>query len=316
MRSLVFLSILGLAVADVSPEKQGECLVDSGEAVSDATDAALFIWAAAKRCGKVGMVIKCEVDVTSAVKAVNGMINVILKAVDKCDGLHTENKECGLEAGKLTKHISGLAAASGIIAQKCPHTGLPAPAAMGPVAAPVMCTIDLKNTLKQLFKAIKGIREAHEDCEHEDKRFCAATATDIVSSFAGMGGYLAGAVGQCRRTDPKVKNADTKTELCVQASNDLVHHLMEVAESGIQLSQKCEKPPPAPAKREAPVLTSVVEMQMPRLYEVNGKLASSSTNLLLGAFLPVTAIVGFIGGRIYANNRATTMAREIMSDHE
>merc|ERR1711988_1241038 len=102
---------------------------------------------------------------------------------------------------------------------------------------------------------------------HEDKRFCAATATDIVSSFAGMGGYLAGAVGQCRRTDPKVKNADTKTELCVQASNDLVHHLMEVAESGIQLSQKCEKPPPT----------------LPRLYEENGQImANSSFNLILG----------------------------------
>jgi len=191
-------------------------------------------------------------------------------------------------------------------------------AAMGDIAAPVMCTIDLKNTLKQLFKAIKGIREAHEDCEHEDKRFCAATATDIVSSFAGMGGYLAGAVGQCRRTDPKVKNADTKTELCVQASNDLVHHLMEVAESGIQLSQKCEaKPPPAPAP--APRVTSVVDIQMPtpRLYEEKGQImANSSFNLILGAFLPVTAIVGFVGGRFYANRRGVEGAREVMSDHE
>merc|ERR1719247_811116 len=139
-------------------------------------------------------------------KAVNGMINVILKAVDKCDGLHTENKECGLEAGKLTKHISGLAAASGIVAQKCPHTGLPAPAAMGDIAAPVMCTIDLKDTLKQMFHMIKSIRGIHDDCDSHDKRDCAAGAMDIVSSIAGMGGYLAGAVGQCRRTDPKVKD--------------------------------------------------------------------------------------------------------------
>lgn len=315
MRSFVLLSILGLAVADVSPGKQGDCLVDSGEAVSDAMDASLFIWAAYKRCGKVGMVIKCEIDVSSAVKAVNGMINVILKAVDKCDGLNTANKECGLEAGKLTKHISGLAAASGIVAQKC-MKNVAEPAAMGDIAPPVMCTIDLKNTLKQLFKAVKHIRRSQEDCKKEDRRYCAANALDIVSSFSAMGGYLAGAVGQCRRTQPGVANPDTRTELCAQASSDLVHHTMEVAQSGIQMSQKCEEKNPAPAP--APPSVTVTEVEVPRLFELDGKVHStSSANLILGAFLPITAIVGFVGGRYYANNRARSQqTREFMSDHE
>lgn len=242
------------------------------------------------------------------------MINVILKAVDKCDGLHTANKKCGLEAGKLTKHMSGLAAASGIVAQKCPKN-VAEPAAFGPIAAPVMCTIDLKNTLKQLFKAIKHIRRSQHDCKKEDRRYCAANALDIVSSFSAMGGYLAGAVGQCRRTQPGVANPDTRTELCVQAATDLVHRTMEVSESGIQMSQKCEeKPAPAPAP---PVLSHITEIQVPRLFELEGKVPTSSANLILGAFLPITAIVGFVLGRFYANHRAhTQQTREFLSDHE
>merc|ERR1712139_383887 len=142
---------------------------------------------------------------------------------------------------------------------------------------------------------------------------------DVVSSFAGMGGYLAGAVGQCTRTtlfNKDAAKADTRKELCAQAANDLVHHTMEVAQSGVQLSQKCEqKPAPPPA---APILTDVIQSQVPaaRLYEQNGKVPSGNANLILGAFLPVTAIVGFVGGRYYASNRASGEAREFMSDHE
>merc|ERR1711957_194566 len=92
------------------------------------------------------------------IKSVNSMINVILKAVDKCDGLHTVNKECGLQAGKLTEHMAALSAATGQVYQKCPSAAVPNGKMMGPIAAPVMCTVDLKNTAKGLFKAVKGSR--------------------------------------------------------------------------------------------------------------------------------------------------------------
>jgi hypothetical protein len=311
MRNFVLLSILGLTVADVSPEKQGDCLVDSGEAVSDAVDAALFIWAADKRCGKKGMEIKCEVDVTSAIKATNGMINVILKAVDKCHGLHTANKKCGLEAGKLSKHVAGLAASAGIVAQKCPKDSKE-PAGMGTIAAPVMCTIDLKNTLKQLFKAVKHIRRSTHDCKESDKRYCAANALDIVSSFSAMGGYLAGAVGQCRRTDPNVKDKDTRTELCVQASEQLVHDTTEVAQSGVQMSQKCGGEPTVDIIEQGRLYSDYDHDDKKKKDE--GK---DNMNILLGALVPITAFVGFVGGRFFANQRAVTQtAREIMSDVE
>merc|ERR1712072_808825 len=99
---------------------------------------------------------------------------------------------------------------------------------------------------------------------------------------------------------------------------------------GVELSKECEpsrrrRKSPAPAPVTAPV--TVVEVQVPRLYsnEENddGKKkqddasAPISVNLMLGAFLPVTAIVGFVGGRVFANRRSrTTQTREFMSDNE
>jgi len=317
MRSLVLIAGLSCASAAAT----SECALNGARAVDDLLDSATYIWASVQRCQKPGVgnkkgnAVLCSLDISSAIEATNAMVNVILKSVDKCGGLNTENKECGLEAGKLTKHVSGLAAAAGIVAQKCPATALSQHTALGALASPVMCTIDLKNTLKQLFKAVKHLRRSEDDCKgrDEDSRDCAANALDVVSSFAGMGGYLAGAVGQCTRTtvlNNAAATADTRVALCAQAANDLLHHTMEVAQSGVQLSQKCEKEAPAPA----PPVPVVVESQVPRLFELGDKAAaSSSTNLILGACLPILAVMGFVSGRYYASQRGVEQARELMS---
>merc|ERR550537_268348 len=154
MRSFLLLSLVGL-VASPSSVEQAQCAVDSGEAVSDATDAAMFIWAASKRCGKVGMDVKCEIDASASVKSVNSMINVILKAVNKCDGLHTANKACALKASGLTEHTAALSAAAGM---------------------------------------------AYNKCEGGASNGCTVNALDVTGSFAGMGAWLAGAVGHCARS--------------------------------------------------------------------------------------------------------------------
>ena len=52
MRSFIAFAVLGLASADLTSQEIAHCLVDGGEAVDDAADAALFIWAAYKRCGR------------------------------------------------------------------------------------------------------------------------------------------------------------------------------------------------------------------------------------------------------------------------
>jgi hypothetical protein len=311
--------MLGLVAAGPSMVEQGKCLVDSGEAVSDATDAALFIWAASKRCGHVGMEVKCTIDMSSAVKSVNSMINVILKAVDKCDQLNTKNKECGMQASQLTEHTAALTAAAAQVYQKCPAAAVPNGQHLGPIAAPVMCTVDLKNTAKGLFKAIKALTKNHKECKDKHSRKCTANVLDIVASLAGFGQYLAGTVGQCKRTVAATQ-VDTRKSLCAQATASLLEYTMEIAEDGVLLSKKCEKPEPVPAPAPIPDAgTVVIEEPVPRLYEQEGEKdgGNASMNLILGAFLPVTAIVSFVGGRFYANHRSRMeQTREFMSDNE
>merc|ERR1719409_669451 len=166
MHGLLRLSLLSLASAGPTMVEQAHCMVDSTEAVSDATDAALFVWAASKRCGNVGQEVKCEIDISSAVKATNSMINVILKAVDKCHDLKTAHKKCGMQAGQMTEHVAALAAAAGQVYQKCPAVAVPNAGGLQALASPVMCTIDLKNSAKGLFKSVKLLTETHGECKH------------------------------------------------------------------------------------------------------------------------------------------------------
>jgi hypothetical protein len=318
MRCLLVLSLLSVAAAGEPTQKeQGQCLVDSGEAVSDALDASLFVWASYKRCGLAGQATKCAIDVSSAVKATNSMINIILKVVNKCHGLNTANKKCGLAASQFTEHTAGLSAAAAQVYQKCPAIAAAKAQGLGVIASPVMCTIDIKNSAKGLFKTVTSAQKNKNECATKGLD-CDKNILDITASVAGMGSFIAGAVGQCRRTAQFGGNSttDTRYSVCTQATTALIEYLMEVSKDGITLAQKCT---PAAAEAEETPDTVMVMQRVGRLYEEDQKqaYAGNTLNLFLGAFLPVTAIAGFVGGRIYANRREQyEQTREIMSDHE
>jgi len=313
MRTFTLLSIIALAAAS-DLEQQGDCVVDGAEAVSDLMDSTMFIWASIQRCGdhagKGGQEVRCEIAISSAIESVNSMINVILKAVDKCGDLHGKNKKCGLAAGRLTKSIAGLAAASGGIAEKCPN----APGNKGALTwnknsmQTPMCVVNLKNSAKSLFKAIKALMKVKNNCEVGLSRKCASNGLKIVGAFAGLGEYLAGTVGQCTSGST---HQDIK---CDEQIQKLVKETTQVAQAGIDLSKACE------AEVPVAVVPETVEVQVPRLYEQDSQevnTPSASANLMLGAFLPVTAIVSFVGGRFYANRQSRVeQTREFMSDNE
>ena len=105
--------------------------------------------------------------------------------------------------------------------------------------------------------------------------------------------------------------------MCTQAVTQLIEYLMEVSKDGISLAQKCT-PQAAARAQEVPDTVMVME-QTGRLYESekdDGK-KKNDMSILLGALLPVTAIVGFIGGRVYSNRRAQAdQTREFLSDNE
>jgi len=314
MRSICFLSILVAASGELTNAEKGQCLVDSGEAVSDAMDAALFIWAAAKRCGKANLELKCAIDITAAVKSVNSMVNVLLHTLDKCDALHGANKACGMQASKLTEYTAGLGQAAETVAQKCENDTVVAPSTG---TAAVMCTLSLKNTGKHLFKTISAIQKSSSACSTGNHEKCSANILEIVASFAAMGEYVTGTVGQCQRATGALASR-TKEELCAGAIQGLVHHTAKAAEAGINLKGACSPTGTVIIEQPAPAQTVVIEEQS-RLYAQDGvKVAGiPAANFVLAAFLPVTAIVGFVGGRFYAGRRARTeQTREFMSDNE
>merc|ERR1712070_199384 len=217
--------------------------------------------------------------------------------------------------------MGALAAAMGMAYQKCPSLfgQKPAAPAMGAIAAPVMCTVDIKNTAKHLFHVTKLLTKTGNKCEGGASNGCTVNALDVTGSFAGMGAWLAGAVGHCQRTSAvagaaAAAKADSREALCAEAAGALLEQTMKVSQDGVELSELCTPHAPAPAPAAQPVV--VEEEQVPRLFEQFGGESSDNTsmNLVLGAFLPVTAIVSFVGGRYYAARNS--QMREVMSDHE
>lgn len=291
MRTFVFVALLALVAAD-DLDQTSHCMVDGAMAVSDLMDSSMFIWAAVARCGKAGMETKCEINIASAIRSVNSMINVILKAVAKCGALDTYADKCGMAASALTQTSAGLAAASGGIYQKCFDHG--AAAGNFAHAEPALCVVDVKDTAKNLFKVIKSFMKLKDTCDVASDTKCINNILHIIDAFAGMGQYLAGSIGQC--TSVHMKGA-----ACDQQVTMLLQQLTKVGEAGTGLSDDCVKP----------------GADFTRLYSQTAKVqtaAGSSANVVLAAFLPITAIAAFVGGKYHANRNQE--ARGFMSDHE
>jgi len=322
MRSFVALSLFALVAAGPDLDDKAHCVVDGGEAASDLVDAAIFIWGAKQRCSHNGYAIKCEIDIASAVQSIASMTNTILKVVGRCG--HDLDPDCGRAATRLVKGMAGLSSASGGIKQKC-HPGWQQPAAGGAMVggvlpgtkwmhgASALCVLDVKNSAKNLLKVIKNFVKIDHKCHHKKSRKCSGNTLKVVGALAGLGEYLAASIGDCQAPSKTAHDAE-----CAQESIMLVHHVVKVAEAGVELSKKCHKHEEAP-KVEPNVEIDYVPVAAPRLYEERDGANTNvnSANIVLGAFLPVTAVVSYVAGRFYANHRSRTQeTRELMSDNE
>jgi len=307
----VFVSLFAVANGLAGPEKTGECLIDGGEAISDAMDAAMFMWAAIDRCGKTNEEIKCTVGVMSTVQSTTSMINVILRALRKCGDIGRGDFECGHAASTLVEYSNGLGASSGNVYQHCEQNPIDQQASTSShpngnwkVQDPVLCVVDLKDSLKQLFKGIRAFMEVEDDCKSAHTMLnwknneCATDSLKIVAAFTGMGAYLAGTVGHCSAP------AGVKGAVCAEASLNLVEDLTKIGQAGIQMSEHCGK-------------------AYSRLYSArkanrdnSGVKFASSTNVILAAFIPVTAIAAFVGGRMAAVRNIDSMRDVTLSDNE
>merc|ERR1711896_54374 len=123
----------------------------------------------------------------------------------------------------------------------------------------------------------------------------------IVAAFSDMGSYLAGAVGKCSN--------DTKTGVeaeCAQYSLKLADALADVDRSAAGMQEGCGL------------------VANPRLYDsleeddedfgAAQAAGSGSLTFALAAFLPVTAVVGFVAGKRLAKARVQSeMEEEVRS---
>jgi len=205
----------------------GTCVLNGGQAVSDAADAGIYAWAAAQRCGKgKANDIKCATDVMSAVESANMMINVILEIVDQCQEIKSHAPHVALAASKLTAAFEGMGAATAQVIRQCDNqvakdngyisddtmlANSKAATAGPPATAEVKagdvlwqggrqaeCAIDMKNSLAQVFKAATAIAAAKEKCGIDgNEKKCAYNAVGIISALGGMARFIQESVGKC-----------------------------------------------------------------------------------------------------------------------
>jgi len=312
MRALVLLTGLFLA----NGADTVACALDGAEAVDEMLDSAVYIMASMTRCGKNASNtndIACAMDVSAAIESVNGMINVIMKAIGKCGALKDDHYKCGLAVGVLTKSVAGLASASAGIVAKCPignklgggnvktvaeanedaaryggerNNGVTVagmPAGFGE------CVINVKDTFKALFKAIKRIMTLKDNCEDPASNHCAHNTLKVVVSFSALGDYLAGAVGKCE--------AKTHSDaLCAQMSLRLVREIENVGRASTAMTKDCD--------------IGGAE----RLYledaEASTPASDNKVSMALSALLPLTAVVAFVGGSRFARSRGVVVSTD------
>jgi hypothetical protein len=276
-------------------------------------DGVVYIFASIVRCGPgANDMVRCTLDVSAAIESVNKMVNIIVKAVDKCGAITTSKPQCGIAIGELTRSMAGLTSASAGIVAKCPNKangGHPLDTVGDTMAAAAssndasdtaqangggfsntfgQCTINVKNSVKSLFKAVKRAMVLSDDCATPGSLECSHNAVKLVDAFVGLAEYISGAVAKCGQKEANRVNAG-----CAEMSARLTHATGEVGVAGTALAAAC-----APTEAERLYLDSIDNKK------VAAAPASSSLTFALAAFLPVTAVVAFVGGKRMAKVRS------------
>jgi len=304
-RTLIALGGILLASA---AESEVACGLNSVEVVDELLNSAVYIWAAVERCEHSDEGVRCVVNVASATESINGMINVIVKALEHCGHLKTTHALCGAAVGRLTESVAGLTAASGGIVAVCPnalepkhlHTVGQSLHAGGKYGHERFgeCVVDIKSAMSSLVKAIKRMMTITEHCEDRSSEHCAHNSLKIVDAFASLAEMIASSIHHCtvcKPLDAACKKMQEDAE-CAAESTRLVDELDNVGRAAVAMEAECEI-----GTSERLYLDDEDE-SIP-----NGSSKSSSTvTLALVALLPITAVLAFSGGSRIARARSVT----------
>lgn len=327
LRSLLWLGSSLAVCGQVAQQPQPGtpfCGFRGAEAVDELLDSAVFIWAAANRCGKPGEAVKCEIDISSAVESLNGMANVILGALESCGALAASTDlSCGRAVSELTQGVAGLASVTGGILQHCAnYTGSSsdkhsssdssssggsshrrltddssstthAPSTVLPKSNFTIgtCVVDMKDSFKNLFEAIEKTMTIKESCD-ASKNECITNSLEIVGAMSALGEYISGSVGRC--SVGNVPGAE-----CAGEVMGVVHSLDQIGAAGHKMSQFCKMSPQIAHA----------------LFAQEGPVAPNKTlqfvAFALMAVLPISAALSFFAGSRSARSGPGAVVREL-----
>jgi hypothetical protein len=298
MRTMFLLAGMFTVTAADTP---AQCVFDGAKAVSQLSDAVVYLWAASKRCSSTTgnpKAPQCPMDIADAAEAVSDMVMVIVKAVNDCTTIHSESYECGMAVGGMISASAGLTAGTAGIFKDCPTnpTTVTAPFP-NELSSTGKCLVDAKGTVTNLFQAVLQLSKVSKDCEAGTNQ-CAINALSIIGAVAKMGAGIAGTVNDCQiMADPtKTGNKDAR---CVKAVSKVVAGLSHIGVAGTKIAQKC-----------------TVSTQ--RLYELEAAETGAPQNsmvLMLAACIPLAAVLSFVVGARFAKRR-TERRTQTLSAHD
>jgi len=261
----------------LSAEDKAICAIDGVRAVDDVLDAVVFTMSSLARCNirnGTGDQTHCILDITQTVESVNKMVNVILKAVNKCGAIKTDKPKCGLAVGTLTKNLATLTAATTGIVAKCPADANDAGNTGGLTRK---CEVNIKDSVKSLLKAVKRSISVKDGCTTPGSVVCAHNAIKLTNAMVGVAEYIAGAVAKCSSNSVAAESAG-----CAQMSTKVLHAAGGVAAAGTGMAQECG---PTPTERlylaSVDAEESTPAMSSPTI-DVSGRFLAATTILAIG----------------------------------
>lgn len=319
IRSVLLFASVAFSDAMVD---QTACSINGARALDELIDSAVFMWASVDRCQKKGHMLQCEMDVAQTLESVAGTANFVVNALRDCAGINTT--ECGKKAGVLAQASAGLAAAVGGIVDRCVNSNT---SQVGISARPgegwIHCFVDAKGALRSLLEAWPAVSEARASCTAKtDKMVCLDAALSVVGALGGLGQFGAGAIGTCKQLK-SLGGTNSKSVACASHISQAIHHASWFSKAAIAMSKECGN------------TQKVLVLQKQRLYEIQKdsaegvssgnsetcgglvcSLRQSSVTMALGALLPVTALVGFVGGSRFAKHRHKQHEGPLVSDDD
>jgi hypothetical protein len=296
MKVVIFLATLLTANA-IGQVENAQCALDGAKAASEISDVVVYMWAATSRCQQDGVAPdgnlnspKCVVDISAAIQAINDMVMIVVKAVNDCASLKTENYQCGMAVGKLTSGAAGLSKATGNILHFCPKVGHlqnlatsdpPVPTGIdeGGLTSVGKCVVNAKDAVSHLFAATLEASKIKSECSGADGIKCGRNSLHLIAAVGEIGAAVGLGITHCEQAAGKI--AGNVDAACMGAITAAVTEIVKTTDAGLGIKQDCS-------------------VSSARLFELESAeeqpKSQFSNTMMVAALVPLFAVISFAAG--------------------